>query len=165
MGGFNPAWFIAAALGVALLATDILIPEESRKKIGWALLSLGILLFIIGVVGFGVDVYISLWKKAETIVLPNTPRVEAPQHSIVKDKTAQPSGHAHPSARVDWRDKQNWRRFLHTGMTRTEVRRLFGDPEKMSVSGNTEFWNYDQGMISFDMDLHSDGSLYSWDEP
>jgi len=67
--------------------------------------------------------------------------------------------------RVDWHDKQNWRKFLQTGMTRTEVRRLFGEPEKMAVAFSTEFWNYGTGQIQFDMDNHPDGSLVSWFEP
>jgi len=67
--------------------------------------------------------------------------------------------------RVDWHDKQNWRRYLHTGMTRAEVRQLFGEPEKMSVVLSSEFWRYGDGQIDFDMDGHPDGSLYLWSEP
>jgi hypothetical protein len=66
---------------------------------------------------------------------------------------------------VSWRDKQNWRASLHTGMTRTEVRRLFGDPEHLRVYSTMETWDYGNGEITFVMDESSDGSLYSWDEP
>jgi hypothetical protein len=69
--------------------------------------------------------------------------------------------------RVDWHDKQNWRRFLHTGMTRTEVRQLFGDPEHERVSSDLESWEYGgYGEITFFVDKNSpDGGLYSWTEP
>jgi hypothetical protein len=71
--------------------------------------------------------------------------------------------------RVDWHDKQNWRKFLWIGMSRTEVRQLFGNPKKMSVVSSSEFWYYQNffqvGRIVFNMDGHPDGSLESWDEP
>ena len=67
--------------------------------------------------------------------------------------------------RVDWHDKQNWRRNLHTGMTRKEVRQLFGEPERVSVVSTLEFWDYGLGHIDFDMDGHPDGSLQLWSEP
>jgi hypothetical protein len=70
-----------------------------------------------------------------------------------------------PVGHLDWHDKQNWRQNLHTGMTRTEARQLFGDPEEMSVVSNSEFWRYGSGQIQFDMDSHSDGSLVAWFEP
>jgi hypothetical protein len=70
-----------------------------------------------------------------------------------------------PIQRLDWHDKQNWRQHLHTGMTRTEVRALFGEPEKMSVMESTEFWGYGYGAIYFDVADHSDGSLFFWSEP
>jgi len=165
MGGFDPAWFIAAAIGVLLLAIDILIPQESRKKIGWILLSLGTLSAIIGFGGLGFDVYVRYWKKTETITVPNRLRVEPQQQPTTKDKVVQPSGHSQAPGRVGWHDKQNWRRFLHTGMTRTEVRQLFGAPEHISVSADAEMWNYGQGEIVFFTDEKPDGSLYSWTEP
>jgi hypothetical protein len=61
---------------------------------------------------------------------------------------------------VDWHDKNNWRRFLHTGMTTTTVRQLFGDPERMAVVSDSEFWDYGDGQIQF-----FDGRLWSWSEP
>jgi hypothetical protein len=67
---------------------------------------------------------------------------------------------------VDWHDKHNWRKNLRVGMTRTEVRRLFGEPEKMSVFSDTEFWDYGTGQITFIVKASSpDGALYSWYEP
>jgi hypothetical protein len=89
---------------------------------------------------------------------------DAPHISPGPSKTTTPKPSTHIT-QVDWHDKQNWRRFLHTGMSRKEVRRLFGEPEQMSVSGDTEFWGYGLGDITFQMENHPDGSLNSWDEP
>ena len=80
------------------------------------------------------------------------------------------TGVVKPPAVVDWRDKQNWRKYLHTGMTRTDVRQLFGEPKKMSVFGNQVTWDYgswpELGRITFFIEKGTpDGSLYSWDEP
>jgi hypothetical protein len=66
---------------------------------------------------------------------------------------------------LDWRIKENWRQNVHTGMTRTEVRHIFSEPEKISVVSTLENWGYGSGEITFDMDGHPDGSLYSWFEP
>lgn len=57
MGDFNSAWFIAGAIGFILLAIDILIPEAWRKRIGWLLLSFGLVLFIVGAGGLAFDLY------------------------------------------------------------------------------------------------------------
>lgn len=71
--------------------------------------------------------------------------------------------------RVDWHDKQNWRKSLWIGMSRMEVRQLFGNPKKISVVRSSEYWYYQSffqvGYIVFNMDGHPDGSLESWDEP
>jgi outer membrane protein assembly factor BamE (lipoprotein component of BamABCDE complex) len=69
---------------------------------------------------------------------------------------------------VDWHDKQNWRKYLRTGMTRTEVRKLFGEPDKVAVVFSQEDWWFgtaDNGEIQFDMDGHPDGSVQVWFEP
>jgi len=89
----------------------------------------------------------------------------APNHVQPKSKRQLPNNIGINTVPVDWHDKQNWRRHLHTGMSRSEVRALFGEPEVMGVSGGTEFWEYGHGQITFDMESHKDGSLYSWDEP
>jgi hypothetical protein len=70
-----------------------------------------------------------------------------------------------PVQPADWHDKQNWRRFLRTGMNKTKVRQLFGEPERVSVFGDLETWEYGRGEITFDMENHLNGSLYSWHEP
>jgi hypothetical protein len=87
MAGFNPAWFIAAAIGVALLAIDILIPEERRKKIGWMLLSFAAVLLIVGFIGLGFDAYTKFSKKAQPTEAKKsgaqprqTPQAEPEQH-------------------------------------------------------------------------------------
>jgi hypothetical protein len=67
---------------------------------------------------------------------------------------------------LDWHDKKNWRENLKIGMTRTDVRYLFGQPERISVIEDMEFWEWGiGGEIVFDMKGHRDGSLYSWYEP
>jgi hypothetical protein len=70
--------------------------------------------------------------------------------------------------RVDWHDKQNWRRYLRVGMSRTDVRRLFGDPDRVTVVYSSEEWDWGYGSgaeVDFDMEGHPDGSLTAWFEP
>jgi hypothetical protein len=45
-------------------------------------------------------------------------------------------------------------------MTQTQVRQLFGEPEKVRVSNYLENWDYGTGEIVF-----SDGTIYNWKEP
>jgi hypothetical protein len=92
-------------------------------------------------------------------VSPNKP---AENHATTDKVTAV----VKPSSVVDWSDKHNWRKYLHTGMTRTDVRKIFGDPEKMRVFGTLETWVYGSGSIDFFVESGTpDGSLYSWVEP
>lgn len=79
--------------------------------------------------------------------------------------TPLPAPRARLIQRVDWHDKQNWRHFLKRGMSRSQVRQLFGDPERDDVVSTTEFWDYGDGRIEFNMDGHPDGILDSWFEP
>ncbi|HVB33673.1 MAG TPA: hypothetical protein VNJ52_04765 [Patescibacteria group bacterium] len=67
--------------------------------------------------------------------------------------------------RVNWHDKLNWRLNLKEGMTRTQVRRLFGEPDEVERVSTLEVWNYGTGRIDFDMEGHPDGSLIDWFEP
>jgi hypothetical protein len=70
------------------------------------------------------------------------------------------------SGHVDWHDKHNWRGHLRMGMTRTEVRRLFGEAERIYVSSEFETWDYGSGEITFIVDADSaDGRIFSWSEP
>jgi len=91
-----------------------------------------------------------------------------PPHAPAENQTttAKVTAVVKPSSVVDWHDKHNWRKYLQTGITRTDVRRIFGDPEKMHVSGILETWEYGSGSITFSVESGTrDGSLYSWDEP
>jgi hypothetical protein len=99
---------------------------------------------------------LSLAFKGRSIAEPQsaTPPVSPPD--------ATPKVH---HKRLNWHEKQNWRQHLHTGMTRTDVRELFGEPQQMAVFGTSEFWDYGYGEIDFEMRNHPDGSLYSWIEP
>jgi hypothetical protein len=115
--------------------------------------------------------------------VPSHSGVKPPEPQVAYDKTPVTSGKKNlpvgpspikpPSSgqskeqlpRVDWHDKQNWRNYLHTGMTKTNVRHLFGEPEQISVFGTDEFWEYGRGEIAFDVEGKREGSLYSWSEP
>ena len=61
---------------------------------------------------------------------------------------------------MDWHDKSNWRANLRVGMPQTQVRQLFGEPERVRVSNYLETWDYGSGEIVF-----SDGTIYNWKEP
>lgn len=96
---------------------------------------------------------------------PPTPRSAAQSLPPTAKSPAKTKAPPPPIVQVDWHDKKNWRRFLHAGMSRTEVRQLFGDPEHIAVVSTSEFWDFGYGRIDFDMNGHPDGSLYSWYEP
>jgi hypothetical protein len=66
----------------------------------------------------------------------------------------------------NWRNKLNWREHLRVGMTRTKVRKLFGEPEMMDVVSDLETWEYGSGKIQFVVDSSNpDGALHAWFEP
>jgi hypothetical protein len=98
---------------------------------------------------------------------PNTEPTKPPNGTAENHTTSEKvTAVVRPPSTVDWRDKRNWRKYLHTGMTRTDVRQVFGDPEKMSVYSTLEMWDYGSGRITFAVESGKpDGSLYSWDEP
>jgi hypothetical protein len=51
-------------------------------------------------------------------------------------------------------------------MTKSEVRQLFGEAEKISVIEDSEFWDYGRGSMTFTVNAdHPDGWLYEWFEP
>jgi len=67
---------------------------------------------------------------------------------------------------MDWHNKHNWRGHLKIGMTKTEVRQLFGEAETISASSGLEDWDYGGGWITFVVSKDSpDGEIYSWHEP
>jgi outer membrane protein assembly factor BamE (lipoprotein component of BamABCDE complex) len=57
-------------------------------------------------------------------------------------------------------DKSQWRK-LQRGMSKDDVKKLLGEPGKVSVSKYYEFWYYAGGSATFD----SKGRLDSWNEP
>jgi hypothetical protein len=57
-------------------------------------------------------------------------------------------------------DKGQWRK-LQRGMSKDDVKKLLGEPGKISVSKYYEFWYYAGGSATFD----SKGRLDSWNEP
>jgi hypothetical protein len=81
MGGFNPAWFIAAAIGILLVAADfMIIPEARRKTIGRGCLALGSILLLVGLAGLVRNGYekfgthsTSKVEKAQSGQSPNPP--------------------------------------------------------------------------------------------
>ncbi len=60
----------------------------------------------------------------------------------------------------DWHNKNNWRQYLRLGMTKNEVRQLFGEPESVRVYSEIETWNYGSGEVQFYNEL-----LDAWNEP
>ncbi|MFZ0960716.1 MAG: hypothetical protein WAO35_07395 [Terriglobia bacterium] len=67
MEGFSPAWFIAVAIGIILLAIDHTAPARKKKKIGNRLLGIGIAILLVGVVGLARDAYMKLHRKTGTV--------------------------------------------------------------------------------------------------
>lgn len=64
MGGFNASWFIAVGVGVALVAADLLLPDNHKQKLGRWLLVVAVLCFAIGLSGLIHDGYVKWFKKA-----------------------------------------------------------------------------------------------------
>jgi hypothetical protein len=95
MHDFNPAWFIAAAMGMVLVAIDFLMPEGRRKKgIGWILLFAGLLLFFVGAGGVGFDLYRKFTKPQFSQTPSSTPppsTAKAPeQHRAINKRALTP---------------------------------------------------------------------------
>src|ERR1700730_5893620 len=63
MAWFNSAWFIAAAIGILLVAIDWLIPESWRGRIGWILLTVGMFFLLVGAIGLCRDAYLKYRGK------------------------------------------------------------------------------------------------------
>jgi outer membrane protein assembly factor BamE (lipoprotein component of BamABCDE complex) len=57
-------------------------------------------------------------------------------------------------------DRSQWRK-LQRGMSKDDVKKLIGEPGKVSVAKYYEFWYYGGGSVTFD----SKGRLDSWNEP
>ena len=71
-----------------------------------------------------------------------------------------PQAHGPREARVNPAVKKNWRAYLRNGMSKDDVRGLFGEPEDVSVIDDLETWWYRGGYIDFDR-----GKLFGWSEP
>lgn len=60
----------------------------------------------------------------------------------------------------NWQIKGRWRELIKVGMTKNQVRQVFGNPEHVSVMSDLEDWDYGSGTITF-----IGGEVYSWYEP
>jgi hypothetical protein len=56
--------------------------------------------------------------------------------------------------------RSQWR-MLHRRMSKDEVRKLLGEPDRVSVSRFFESWDYSGGSVTFD----GKGRVDSWSEP
>jgi hypothetical protein len=61
---------------------------------------------------------------------------------------------------VDPKNKTNWRKHLRVGMTAEEVLRLFGEPDRISTSGDIQIWSYGHGSITL-----REAKVRGWMEP
>ena len=57
------------------------------------------------------------------------------------------------------KDRSQWR-TLHRGMSKDDVRKLLGEPDKVSASRFSESWYYVGGTVTFD----GKGRVDSWNE-
>jgi hypothetical protein len=92
-------------------------------------------------------------------LIPNS----EPPPEISKPESTIPEGRHS----ADWHDKQNWRKFLHLGMTREEVRGFFGEPTHIRVFFGIETWEYGDagGEIQFAIGGKNGEGITSWSEP
>jgi len=49
---------------------------------------------------------------------------------------------------------------MRVGMTREDVRGLFGEPDRIGVTSNLETWDYGLGKVTF-----VDGTVWEWLKP
>ncbi|MCK4340476.1 MAG: outer membrane protein assembly factor BamE [Phycisphaerae bacterium] len=67
-----------------------------------------------------------------------------------------------PSLKGDWRDKENWRK-LKRGMSKDDVRRLLGEPQKITEVTDQSWWYYGWpggGRVEF-----APSGVIGWSEP
>lgn len=69
---------------------------------------------------------------------------------------------AQAGARGDWRDRANWRQ-LEEDMTEAQVRRLLGEPLRIS-GGPMTSWYYDERHAHANVRF-TGGTVHSWTEP
>jgi hypothetical protein len=179
-------WAGALLLGIAFMMLGVkssAIIDNFSHLVDWPLWGKRIaiasqVLFVVSIIAFVVvaryewQILSRDWHRLEQTLqqkptMPTTQTLAAPANNTLPTphkKAASPVSKV-PSKYLDWHNKQNWRENLHVGMSRSQVRGLFGPPENMSVLSDMEFWHYGDGGISFDMRNDKDGGLYSWDEP
>jgi outer membrane protein assembly factor BamE (lipoprotein component of BamABCDE complex) len=83
--------------------------------------------------------------------------------SGVSFAAGRPAGAAQPaqnSGQAPTVDRSQWRK-LQRGMSKDDVKKLLGEPGKVSVAKYYEFWYYAGGNVTFD----SKGRLDAWNEP
>ena len=77
---------------------------------------------------------------------------------------------ATPSAQSDTpagKDRSQWRK-LHRGMVKDDVRKLLGEPDRISVSRFSESWYYSGGNTNFSggsVTFDGKGRVDFWSEP
>ena len=89
-------------------------------------------------------------------------RLEYSEPTIEDSRERAPAREPTPSKQLKWEKRENWRKLRH-GMSKDEVRRILGEPER--ISGNAfggESWDY-PGLLA-GVYINSDGKLTSWDE-
>tara|TARA_Y100001970_G_C14050914_1_gene758883 strand:+ start:740 stop:1045 length:306 start_codon:yes stop_codon:yes gene_type:complete len=58
-----------------------------------------------------------------------------------------------------WENKSNWRK-LKRNMSKDNVRKILGEPERITQSSNFTYWTYKKGKVTFYTE-----KLDSWTEP
>jgi len=82
--------------------------------------------------------------------------------AVLEKSSSGSKAEASPKSQEPWREKSNWRALLK-GMTKEEVKKVLGDPGKIS-NLSSEVWYYPSGLggsVAFD----SSGKLTGWSEP
>jgi hypothetical protein len=124
---------------------------------------LGVLLF-----SFGTNLQLNEQKKTlEERVIVLERRVDSLDSTLAiltKNQTESRSSQLAEQGAL-WKNLSNWRTRLRKSMTKDEVRKLMGEPDKINVySLIGEVWHYGYpggGIINFS----KDGLVESWSEP
>lgn len=89
-------------------------------------------------------------------------KLTPPEQQTLADEIAGLLGSARTrqSSAPTARDKSPWRK-LHRRMSRDDVKKLLGEPDRISVSRFYESWEYLGGSVTFDAKGHVD----FWSEP
>jgi hypothetical protein len=98
--------------------------------------------------------------KLTTVLLLGCAISAVPAVAVAAEKLAWAGQSTQNSAQAPKEDRSQWRK-LQRGMSKDDVKRLIGEPGKVSVSKYYEFWYYGGGSVTFD----AKGRLDSWNEP